>query len=171
MPQMANHTRANPIWYTGICDDLYKKIAIWKSAYWVGEVHSTRSWLDPKSGQPVDKPTRMAHRVPFREIELDHLLRITEQLKPNSPLLEELREIRKMWKYAKPIQGFRYMHSYWSKVPLPAGLHRSITLAFYPEHVNEIFDMLVEAKSGQKAQTADAAISSKRSEGKDIFEQ
>lgn len=159
----ANPKKANALWFAGVCDELYQKIALWNQCYWTGgEVHSTRLWMDPKIGQPVPKPTRMAHRVPLREIELDHLLRIVEALRPGTPLLEELQQVRKIWKYAKPVKGYVFSCGYWSRVPLPHGMHRSITLAFYPEHVKEMVDILQEAKTGQKPIKPD---------GKDIFEE
>lgn len=163
--------KVNPLWFTPICDEVHRKIAIWNQAYNLGEVHSTRQWLNPKSGSPEDMPTRFAHKIPLRQVELEHLIRITESLRPGSTLLDELKEIQSVWRYGKPIQGYRFNYSYWSKIQLPAGLHRAMTLAFYPEHVKEILDLLTEAKTGQKAASADALISAKKTEGKDLFEE
>lgn len=172
MPQILNQTKASPLWYSGVCDELYIKIAMWEHAYWNGgEIHSTREWLDPNSGQVVPKPTRMAHRVPLREVDLEHLIRIVGALKPDSEMLAELTEIKVMWKYAKPVHGYRYTHGYWSALILPKGIHRSITLAFYPEHVKELMELLKEAKTGQKTLSIQQQIDQKKSEGKDIFEQ
>jgi len=148
-----------------VCDELLLKIAIWNQAYWFGEVHSTRKWMNPKSGLVEDKPTKTAHDIPFREIELDHLVRFMEALRPNSPLLEEIAELKKVLKYGKPVQGYRYTTSYWSKITLPKGIHRVITMCFYPEHVKEILSILEEAKTGQKS-AAEAKLS-----GKDLFEE
>lgn len=159
-----------PLWFTPICDDLRLKIAVWKEAYWYGEVHSTRPFL-AKDGHTIDKPTRCAHKIPIREVELDHLIRIIESLRPESHLLEELKQVKLIWRYGKPVQGYKYMQSYWSKVPLPAGMHRVITLAFYPEHVVEILGILNEAKTGQKAASLDQIIANRKKEGKDVFEQ
>jgi len=163
VPPTATRKKDNALWFTGVCDDLHRKILIWNQAYWYGEVHSTRQWLDPSSGKPEDKPVKMAHKIPFREVELEHLVRIIESLRPNSALATELKEIKSVWKYAKAVRGFRFLHSYWSKVPLPSGLHRSVTLIFYPEHVKEIISILQEAKTGQKAET--------KSSDKDMFEE
>lgn len=159
------------LWYAGPCDDLLSKIIIWDQAYWMGEVHSTRKWLDPLKGV-IDKPTRMAHYIPFREIELDHLLRIVRVMRPDSELLSELEAVRKIWKYGKPVSGYRYMRSYWSKVSLPSpGMHRVIIMAFYPEHVKDILALLTEAKTGQKSSKLELAVEEARKAGKELFEQ
>ncbi len=168
MPTPAKQ-KAN-LWFVGPCDDLLIKVAIWDQAYWHGEVHSTRKWLDPLKGV-VDKPTKMAHYIPFREVELDHLIRIVGAMKPGSDLLHEIIDIRKVWKYGKPVIGFRYMRNYWSNVQLPPGLHRVIIMAFYPEHVKEILALLTEAKTGQKSAKLEAAIEEAKQAGKELFEQ
>lgn len=157
-------------WFSGICDDLLSKIVIWNSIYWAGETHSTRKYMDENTGRVVDKTTRCAHRVPFRLVELNHLVRIAAESKPGSELLKELESIRDIWKHGQVIHGNRFGYGYWSKVKLPDGMHRVITLAFYPEHAKEILDMLMEAKSGQKAANVDFAIQKKESEGKSVFE-
>lgn len=161
MLQEANPTKAKALWFTPICDEVYRKIAIWDQFYWMGEIHSTRKWMNPASVQVEDKPTRMAHDIPFREIDLDHLVRIFEELRPKSPLAEEIRSLRKLWRFGKPVHGPRFSKGYWNKINLPAGLHRVIIVAFYPEHVKEILTVLLEAKTGQKVVR----------EGKDLFEE
>lgn len=170
MPQAAYKT-GDALWFRGVCDELEMKIRIWDGAYWYGNVHSTRKWCDPKDGHVIDKPTRMAHEIPFRELELDHLVRIVESLQPNTPMVEELKEVKKLWKYGKPVRGYRYAKSYWSKIVLPQGAHRVVTMAFYPEHVKEILAILVEAKTGKKVATIETSVAAKKQEGKDLFEE
>lgn len=150
------------LWFTGICDELYQKIVLWNAAYWKGEVHSTRQFLNEK-GEVVDKPTKCAHRIPFRQQELDHLVRIASQLRPNTPMLDELKQLKSIWKKGKAVQGNVFRHAYWSKIVLPNGLHRSITLAFYPEHAKDVMNLLIEAKTNQ--------IQEKKRVGKDLFEE
>lgn len=161
--------RQAPLWFAGICDELYSKIAIWDNAYWYGEIHSTRQFLT-KSGELVDRPTKMAHEIPFREVELDQLIVIMEALRPATPMIEELKRLKKVWKYGKPVRGYVFRKSYWSKITLPQGMHRVITVAFYPEHVKDILTILQEAKTGQKAATFESIIKDK-SDGKDLFEE
>lgn len=162
---------ANALWFSPICNELQGKIALWNAAYWYGEIHSTRKWLNPTSGQVEDKPTRMAHEIPLREIELDHLIRIVESLRPNSEIISELKEIKKIWKYGKPIKGFRFQKSYWSNFILPSGIHRILTMCFYPEHIKEILAILEEAKTGQKALVIETAIEKAKEAGKELFEE
>jgi hypothetical protein len=173
MPQVVNQKRVSsqPLWFAGICDEVLLKVVLWESAYWLGEVHSTRQWLNPKTAQIEDKPTRCAHQVPLRLQEIEHLVRIVETLRPGTKLVEELKEVQKIWKYGKPVQGYVYHYGYWSRVNLPKGIHRVVTLAFYPEHVTELLDILKEAKTGQKKASIDAAITKKKEEGKDLFEE
>lgn len=162
MLQPANPIKASALWFTPLCDEVYRKIAIWDAMYWIGEIHSTRKWVNPTSVQVEDKPTRMAHDIPFREIELDHLVRIVEALRPNSPLAIEVKEIKRLWKFGRPLHGYKLVRSYWSKIQLPSGIHRTVTVAFYPEHVKEILAVLNEAKAGQKDNARP---------GKDLFEE
>lgn len=168
MLQAEKPTKVSTLWFNGICDELYQKIAVWDAAYWHGDVHSTRDWLDPRAGKPVPKPVKMAHFIPFREVELDHLVRIVEDIRPASTMLEEVKGLQKLWKSGKPVVGTRYSRSYWSKVPLPKGIHRVLTVVFYPEHVKELLGILVEAKTGHKA---DNFILEQKQAGKDLFEQ
>lgn len=170
MPQSVNQKKASPLWFAGICDELLTKVAIWDQAYWVGEVHSTRQFLE-LDGRIVDKPTKIAHELPLREIELDHMIRILEAMRPESQLLGEFQDIKKIWKYGKPVRGFRFMKSYWSRFTLPQGIHRVITIAFYPEHVKEVLNTLLEAKTGQKVATIDAVVEKQKESGKDLFEE
>lgn len=175
MPRLATQpTRVKtvaPLWYAGVCDELYQKIAMWQSAYWYGMPHSTMKWVNPKGLKVEDKPVKIAHQIPFREIELDNLIRILTALRPNTPMMEEWQTIRKLWKNGKPIVGRTYNKSYWSKLLLPNGLHRVLTVVFYDEHVKELLDILYEAKSGQKAATLDTITAERKAEGKDIFEE
>lgn len=168
MPQTVEPTRDN-VWYKGICDELLFKVALWEAAYWTGgSVHSTRQWLDPRLGKPVDKPVKMAHFLPFREVELEHLVRIVEALKPGTPMVDEVRQLKAIWHSGKAVVGRRYPKTYWTNVILPPGIHRVITVAFYPEHVTELVKILNEAKTGKKA---DEFWKQQKEAGKDLFEQ
>lgn len=172
MPQIARQKKASSsLWYRGVCDDLYRKIAIWDFAYWNGEVHSTRQWLNPITAREEPKPVKMAHWMPLREIELEHMLRILEALRPNTSMLEEWQKIKEMWKHGKTVQGSVYNKTYWSVVPLPSGIHRVITVAFYPEHVKELVAILEEAKTGQKNASLESAVEKAKQEGKGLFEE
>ena|SRR5208337_970117 len=170
-PQPIKVKTSAPLWYTGVCDELYQKIAMWQFAYWYGMPYSTMKWVDPKGLKVVDKPVKIAHQIPFREIELDNLIRILAALRPNTPMVEEWQAIRKLWKNGKPIVGRVYNKSYWINLLLPKGLHRVITVVFYAEHVKEVLDILSEAKSGQKSATLDTITAERKAEGKDIFEE
>lgn len=164
--------RVSALWFAGVCDDLYRKIAVWDFAYWNGgEVYATRLWLNPLSGQTEPKPVKMAHDVPFRELELDHLVRLLKALRPNTPMLEEWEKIRKVWKYGKAVQGYYFHKSYWCRIPLPSGIHRVVTVVFYPEHVKELVAILEEAKTGQKSASLEAAVEKAKQAGKDLFEE
>jgi hypothetical protein len=160
------------LWFLGVCDELYRKIKLWDAFYWTGgDVHSTRQWLNPLNAQIEPKPTKMAHYIPFREIELDHLIRILEALRPNTPILEEWGKIRKLWKYGKSVQGYVYHKSYWSRVPLPQGIHKVLIIVFYEEHVKELIAILEEARTGQKSAALEAAVEKAKQAGKELLEE
>lgn len=138
---------------------------MWDQFYWSGgEVHSTRDWMNPTTMQIEPKPTKMAHCIPFRDIELEHLLRILESKASGTPMLEEWQNIKKIWKYGKAVQGYVYQKSYWSRVQLPQGMHKVLTIVFYPEHIKELISILEETKTGKKK------IAAKR-EGKELLEE
>jgi len=160
VPQVESPKRANGLWFKGVCDELYLKIAAWDKAYWFGMVHSTRKWLDPANGQVIDKPTKMAHEIPFREVELEHLSRIANELRSGSQLAEELKNLCVLWQHGRAVKGHKFSKGYWAAISLPPGLHRVITVAFYPEHVKDILYLLDEARGD----------SVRRAEGKELFE-
>lgn len=154
------------MWYAGIDDALYQRIAIWHEAYWFGDTHSTRKYLSA-TGEIKDKVMKTAHEIPFREIELDHLVKMVGSLRPGTLLLEELVKIQGLWKYGKAVRGYKFSKSYWSKINLPqgSGIYRVILIAFYQEHIKEILDILQEAKTGNKI------TGTQKTSGKELFEE
>lgn len=157
------------IWYAGICDQLLLKINMWFAFYNKGEVATTRDYLDIRKGV-IPKATSYAHKIPFRLEELEQLVRITSRMRPNTALLEELTIIKDKWKLGKPVNGNLYASSYWTHVILPPGIHRVVTLIFFPEHVTEIRNILIEAKTGQKNMGIKEQLDKVKETGKDIFE-
>jgi hypothetical protein len=160
--EQASETKDKAIWFTGIDDALYSKIRLWHQMYWSGEVYATRKFMMPKG--VVDMPTKMTHYVPFRKIELDHMVRILESLRPKTVMLDDWKTIRNKWGLGKPLNYLPFQKSYWSKVRMPAGIHRVIPVVFYPEHLNEILLVLNEAKNGQVTAAVKAG-------GKELFEE
>ena len=144
---------AQPLWYAGVCDSIMKKIEYWVRHYKKGELAATRKYLDPIGGV-IDMPTKYAVKLPWKKIELEHLIRIMNTLRPNTPLTEEIQQLEGVWKHG---------------TLLPGG-SRVMTLVFYPEHVQEIHKVLLEAKTGQKSATLDELLKQKQTAGKDLFE-
>lgn len=142
-----------PVWYSGVCDSVLRKVDYWVRHYEDGELAATRQFLDPKVGV-IDKPTKYAVTIPWKLVELKHLIRINTTLRPGTPLTEEIQRLEKIWKHG---------------TLLPGG-SRVMTLIFYPEHVKELRSILLEAKSGQKAASLEEIMRKKQAEGKDLFE-
>lgn len=138
-----------PQWYSPVCDMVLTKVTLWRRNYEKGEVHSTCKFHDPREGI-VDKPTRYAHRIAWTKPEFDHLVRIMEEACPNKALVGELKTIR---------------DEVLPKGQLVVGNARIVTMAFYPEHVDQILDTLKEARDGRQSTPADF-----QEEGRELFE-
>jgi hypothetical protein len=141
--------KLKPSWFRPVCDQVLIKVAWWRENYTRGEVYSTCPFHDPNLGV-IDKPTGYAHRMAWTKAEFDHLVRIMAGWCKDAPLIEELRIIRD-----KVLPNGR----------LIPGNKRVITLAFYFQHVDLIYQTLLEAKNGKSS-----SIEEFREEGKGIFE-
>ena len=86
------------LWFKPVCDDLLGKIHRWWVNYERGEIFSTREWLD-REGNKVDKPTRYAYRIPFRPLEIQHLVSILEALAPTNSLTKDMKELHESMKH------------------------------------------------------------------------
>lgn len=120
-----------------------------------------------QTGELKDMIMKCAHEIPFREIELNHLIKIISVLRPGTLLLEELIKIKDLWKYGKAVRGYKYQKGYWSRINLPQsnGIYRILVVAFYQEHVKEILRILQEAKTGKKVEDTI------KESGKELFEE
>lgn len=137
------------LWFSPICDDILKRFLIWIATYQVGEIHSTREWVSPQDGSVQDKPTKYAHRVPWKEMELRYLTRILRDSNPQSHLTADFEEVLKLWKFGQ----------------LTTGGYRIMTLAFYKEDLEDVVKMLLKAKGIASDSIQDAAVP-----GKELFQ-
>jgi hypothetical protein len=150
------------LWFKPVCDDLLGKIHRWWVNYERGEIFSTREWLD-REGNKVDKPTRYAYRIPFRPLEIQHLVSILEALAPTNSLTKDMKELHESMKH-------RFTNLNLKNRPrlLPTGVWM-VTLAWYKADIEEVLTLLLEAKSG-KSQTIESLAERQKEQGKDLFE-
>src|ERR1017187_8135186 len=148
------------LWFKPVCDDLLVKIAKWHINYDQGEVFSTRAFLD-KLGAMSAKPIKRASKVAFRPLELEQLATILTAMAPKNPLTADLVSLNEGMK-----QRFR-------NIPLANRPHMLTTgewvikLAYYKDDVQEIFDILAEAKTG-KVHTTQGLMEQQKKAGKDL---
>jgi len=150
------------LWFKPVCDDLLGKIHRWWVNYERGEIFSTREWLD-REGNKVDKPTRYAYRIPFRPLEIQHLVSILEALAPANSLTKDMKELHESMKH-------RFINLNLKNRPrlLPTG-EWMVTLAWYKADIEEVLTLLLEAKSG-KSRTIESLTEQQKEQGKDLFE-
>ena len=150
------------LWFKPVCDDLLGKIHRWRVNYEHGEIFSTREWLD-REGNKVDKPTRYAYRIPFRPLEIQHLVSILEALAPANSLTKDMKELHESMKH-------RFINLNLKNRPrlLPTG-EWMVILAWYKADIEEVLTLLLEAKSG-KSQTIESLAEQQKEQGKDLFE-
>ena len=150
------------LWFKPVCDDLLGKIHRWWVNYEHGEIFSTREWLD-REGNKVDKPTRYAYRIPFRPLEIQHLVSILEALAPTNSLTKDMKELHESMKH-------RFINLNLKNRPrlLPTG-EWMVTLAWYKADIEEVLTLLLEAKSG-KSRTIESLAEQQKEQGKDLFE-
>jgi hypothetical protein len=141
------------VWFSGVCDSVLSKVYTWHKVYEQGEVCKDQDYLNV-DGVVVKKPTMYAHRIGWTQPELEHLIRIVKDLRPQDPILGEVTRLRALWRHGKLVYGG----------------NRILTLAFYKEHVKLLLDILQEAKTGQTAAKIDQVIEQRRKEGKDLFQ-
>ena len=139
------------LWFKPVCDDLLGKIHRWWVNYERGEIFSTREWLD-REGNKVDKPTRYAYRIPFRPLEIQHLVSILEALAPTNSLTKDMKELHESMKHRFINLNLKNGH-----LGLVQGRHRR------GSHAS------ARSQSG-KSQTIESLAEQQKEQGKELFE-
>jgi hypothetical protein len=120
------------LWFSPVCDRVLAKLKIWRENYTRGEVESTCKF---NTGfEIVDQPVRYMHRIAWSIHEFDHLVRVMEAICQNKALVDELKLIRK------------------EKLPvgqIAIGGTRVVSIAFYPEYIDLMIKLMVEARDGK----------------------
>lgn len=135
-------------WFRPVCDDLLRIIVSWHANYERGEVESDRKWLN-LDGVVVDRPTRYAHRIAFRPIEVEYLLQIMRLYAPQSEVINELVKLSIGLRRGRLLPGGRYL----------------VTIAYWKQDLREMLVALLTARDGQVVE-----IGKPRTDGKDLFE-
>ena len=144
-----------PIWYAGTCDSLLAKVKAWHERYGQGQVHSTRQFLD-FDGKIVNKPTKMIHTIAFIKQEIDNLVVFTNYYCKDLSLKVEVLAVADQWNREGKL--------------LPGGL-KKISLAFFPEHVEAIYQLISKARRDYlSGGSVEEKIQEAKDSGKDLFE-
>ena len=117
------------LWYRGVCDDLYRKLVTWRDNYERGDVSRTRKKLT-EQGEVVDFPVQYAMRIPWRQRELDHLVRILSATGAQASLVEDITKVQ---------QGLRH-------APAATRGMRIATMVFWKEDVVAMIRCLDKAR-------------------------
>jgi hypothetical protein len=139
-------------WFTPVCEDLLRTLAVVHADYERGEVESTRPWLN-LDGVIVDRPTRYAHRVAFKPVELQHLLTIMQMLAPASDVTKEVVKLHAGLRRGRLLPGGKYL----------------VTIAYWKQDLREILEILLRARNGE-TEPIDQALAKQKQSGKDLFE-
>jgi hypothetical protein len=142
----------DPTWYRPVCDILLAKMQRWFDMYERGDEAASRKFVT-MNGRIVDKVTMYAHRMQFKPLEIDHLIRLLHALAEHQELTIDFTKVR---------HGMKYGRLY------PGGFYE-VTLNFYKQDIAEILDVLQRAKSGKLKTVSDVAKEQAES-GKGAFE-
>lgn len=120
-------------WFKGVCDDLLAKMAWWLHNYERGKVNRTRPFLT-QSNNIVDVPTAYLHIIPFKQAEVDHLVRLMTVYRPEKAAILDMLKITQRDLKQYPLR--------------PGGIYAA-PMPYYKADVQEIVDALLEAREGQ----------------------
>jgi hypothetical protein len=122
---------------------------------------ATRPYLD-QSFQQIDVPVLYAHEVPWRQNELEHLVRILTAMKPEWAITKDFQRMlgivknRAIWKKYEKLMKRR-------------GDLFILTLVFEKNDIRELVLVLTEARDGRRG-TNEELLAEKQQAGKDIWE-
>ena len=96
------------LWFAGVCDSLLAKVQAWLATYEQGEVARTRPFLE-LDGRVADRPTQYAHKIPWRQAEIDAMVRFLEAAKPESSLTADMRVVQKGLRRSRQLPGSQFV--------------------------------------------------------------
>lgn len=132
----------NPLWIHGTCDRIMVTLQKWIMKYHDGKISATGRYMT-KPGEmgpeikEIDRPTRYATEVAWRQDDLDYLIKILEKMVPEWPVTRDLRSSFPRWKNGKL---------------LPGGM-RIITMDMYFSNLVEIYQLLEAIRDGKVKET------------------
>lgn len=138
-------------WYSPICDRVLTKIVMWLSRYEQGEVAASRPFMT-LDGFTVDRPTLYGHKIAWKPVEMQHLVRLIEEVTPKAEYLPDLKKVQANLKHGRLLPGGEYL----------------VTIAFYRQDLLTIYETLMKAKTGVLTVAETAA--KQKDQGKDLFE-
>lgn len=143
---------ADPTWYLPVCDIVLAKVQRWLTHYERGDESASRKYVT-MNARLIDMPTKYAHRMKFKPIEIDHLIRLMDALCEHKELVEDFRKVRAGMQRGR----------------LHPGGYYEVVLNFYKQDVAEILEALIRAKTG-KLKTLEQVTKENTESGKGMFE-
>ena len=114
---------ANSLWFTGICDDMLQKLALWYQVWPQGQPFKDAEFLH-LDGRVERVVTQHEVHVPWTKLEFEHLIRILQAVRPKWALTADLERV---------LPGF-------DRARLITGNQRLIAMRSYHEDVKEILE-------------------------------
>jgi len=152
---------AKPVWFAGVCDSLLARVQTWYENYEKGEIYASRLFLDT-TFQKQDLPVLYAHDVPWRQDELEHLVRILKDVKPQWLVTSDFARIPALVSNKagrkKHAEMVKFRNGYFV-----------LTLIFEYADLKELFLVLKEVKDGRR-DTIEELLADKKKAGKEIWE-
>jgi hypothetical protein len=139
-----------PVWFSGISDTVLAKVAFWYENWHRGDEFATRDRINDTGTAVEQVVTKRLHAIQWTKAEFANLVAIMKRVRPKSALTADLDVV---------LSGF-------DKNRLNLYGTRNIRIATYLDDVKELYNAVVEAKSG----TNGIDVSAGRTPGKGIWE-
>ena len=140
------------LWFSGVCDDMLKKVVLWHEAWPQGNPYTEALFLHVDGRQENLTVQREVH-VPWTKPEFEHLVRILKAVRPDHPLTADLEKVLPKLHKAKLIQGNQRL--------LPMRSHH--------QDVKDILEALIIARDGDKS-GLETHISEQKQQGKGLWD-
>lgn len=147
------------MWFKPVCNNVLTKVAVWYAMYQQdlksptnthGKVYASKSYMNLR-GELEDRPTMFLYEIKFTLNEMDHLMRMLNEVIPDEKVTQTMANVAKGLRKGILVPPFYYL----------------IKLALYPEEVKQIVDALLRVKNGTTASIDDLVLDQ---EGKAPFE-
>lgn len=139
---------ASPMWFAGVCDTMLQRAQWWLQAWPRGDEFATRSGWSVTGGEFQIVTARVV-KVAISKPELEHMIRILDNVKPNWTFTAFLKN--KLEKF----ESFRLLPRNLRIVPMETG----------DEQLKVAVELLQAAKTGQASLSSDVDAALNRKDG------